>query len=175
MCFRGGFSRNPDRRSHWHTCTTPTVSRLRWFSNVFGRYFLNRTVEYIPIAVMEGFHSLLVWNHSQRPISRAGAHPLQLGEVFFDKTLAEGPSAAPAPFSLSFSLVIVNVIHFLYQLEVNEVSMDRLFVSIIVTCCSSLCVDRRECNALSPEEPRHYNRATSENNLPNVFPWSILH
>ena len=69
---------------------------------------------------------------------------MQLGEVFFDKTLAKSPSAAPAPFSFSFSLVIVNVIHFLYQLEVNEVSMDRLFVSIIVTCCSSLCVDRRD-------------------------------
>ena len=53
---------------------------------------------------------------------------MQLGEVFFDKTLAQSPSAAPAPFSFSFSLVIVNVIHFLYQLEVNEVSMDRLFV-----------------------------------------------
>ena len=50
---------------------------------------------------------------------------MQLGEVFFDKTLAKSPSAAPAPFSFSFSLVIVNVIHFLYQLEVNEVSMDR--------------------------------------------------
>ena len=55
---------------------------------------------------------------------------MQLGEVFFDKTLAKSPSAAPAPFSFSFSLVIVNVIHFLYQLEVNEVSMNRLFVSI---------------------------------------------
>ena len=51
---------------------------------------------------------------------------VQLGEVFFDKTLAQSPSAAPAPFSFLFSLVIVNVIHFLYQLEVNEVSMDRL-------------------------------------------------
>ena len=50
---------------------------------------------------------------------------MQLGEGFFDKTLAQSPSAAPAPFSFSFSLVIVNVIHFLYQLEVNEVSMDR--------------------------------------------------
>ena len=78
---------------------------------------------------MEGFHSLSVWNHSQRPISREGAHPfnwgrtllVQLGGVFFDKTLAQSPSAAPAPFSFSFSLVIVNVIHFLYQLEVNEV------------------------------------------------------
>ena len=108
MCFRGGFSRNPDRRSFRHTCTTPTVSRLRWFSNVFGRYFLNRTVEHIPSTVMKGFHSLLVWNHSQRPISREGAHPfnwgrtllVQLGGVFFDKTLAEGPSAAPVRFCL---------------------------------------------------------------------------
>ena len=49
---------------------------------------------------------------------------------FVVKTLAQSPSATPAPFSFSFSLVIVNVIHFLYQLEVNEVSMDRLFVSI---------------------------------------------
>ena len=55
---------------------------------------------------MEGFHSLSVWNHSQRPISREGAHPfnwgrtllVQLGGVFFDKTLAEGPSAAPVRF-----------------------------------------------------------------------------
>ena len=55
---------------------------------------------------------------------------MQLGEVFFDKTLAKSPSAAPAPFSFSFSLVIVNVINFLYQLEVNEVSMDRLGLQI---------------------------------------------
>ena len=72
----GGGSRNPDRRSHRHTCTTPTVSRLRLFSNVFGRYFLNRTVEHIPSTVMEGFHSLLVWNHSQKPISRAWCQPV---------------------------------------------------------------------------------------------------
>ena len=60
---------------------------------------------------------------------------MQLGEVFFDKTLAQSPSAAPAPFSFSFSLVIVNVIHFLYQLEVNEVSMDR---SICLHNCISV-------------------------------------
>ena len=61
---------------------------------------------------MEGFHSLSVWNHSQRPISREGAHPfnwgrtllVQLGGVFFDKTLAEGPSAAPALLCFSPAL-----------------------------------------------------------------------
>ena len=54
---------------------------------------------------------------------------------FAVKTLAQSPSATPAPFSFRISLVIVNVIHFLYQLIVNEVSMDRksnVFVALWV-------------------------------------------
>ena len=57
---------------------------------------------------MEGFHSLSVWNHSQRPISREGAHPfnwggtllVQLGGALLAKTRAKGPSAAPVRFCL---------------------------------------------------------------------------
>ena len=57
---------------------------------------------------MEGFHSLSVWNHSQRPMSREGAHPfnwggtllVQLGGVLLAKTRAKGPSAAPVRFCL---------------------------------------------------------------------------
>ena len=44
----------------------------------------------------------------------------------------------------------------------------------VVSACVSTVGIYAECNALSPEEPRHYNRATSENNLPNVVPCSTL-
>ena len=46
------------------------------------------------------------------------------------------------------------------------------FSNPVVPACVSTVGIYAECNALSPEEPRHYNRATRENNLPNVFPRS---
>ena len=47
-------------------------------------------------------------------------------------------------------------------------------LNYVVPACVSTVGIYAECNALSPEEPRHYNRATSENNLPNVVPCSTL-
>ena len=117
----GGLSRNPDQRSP----TVTPVLLLRCCVRICCNPENNthRTCKF----AFSPWSNYLTRLWSRRPISREGAHPfnwgrtllVQLGGVFFDKTLAKSPSAAPAPFSFSFSLVFVNVIHFLYQLEVN--------------------------------------------------------
>ena len=88
----GGLSRNPDRRSP----TVTPVLLLRRLSQIFRKMHLTSKLSIWP------------WSkyHSQRLISREGAHPsiggrtllVQLGGVFFDKTLAQSPSAAPVRF-----------------------------------------------------------------------------
>ena len=98
----GGLSRNPDQRSP----TVTPVLLLRCCVLIFRNpeNSTHRTCKF----AFSPWSKYLTRLWSQRPISREGAHPfnwgrtllVQLGGVFFDKTLAEGPSAAPVRFCL---------------------------------------------------------------------------
>ena len=102
----GGLSRNPDQRSP----TVTPVLLLRCCVLIFRdpENSTHRTCKF----AFSPWSKYLTRLWSRRPISREGAHPfnwggtllVQLGGVFFDKTLAEGPSAAPALLCFSPAL-----------------------------------------------------------------------
>ena len=96
----GGLSRNPDQRSP--TVTPVLLLRCCVFICCNPENNTHRTCKF----AFSPWSNYLTRLWSWRPISREGAHPfnwgrtllVQLGGVFFDKTLAEGPSAAPVRF-----------------------------------------------------------------------------
>ena len=102
----GGLSRNPDQRSP--TVTPVLLLRCCVFICCNPENNTHRTCKF----AFSPWSNYLTRLWSRRPISREGAHPfnwgrtllVQLGGVFFDKTLAEGPSAAPALLCFSPAL-----------------------------------------------------------------------
>ena len=136
----GGLSRNPDRRSP--TVTPVLLLRCCVFICCNPENNTHRTCKF----AFSPWSNYLTRLWSRRPISREGAHPfnwgrtllVQLGGVFFDITLAEGPSAAPALLCFSPALfhcgcshVILCCVFFFYRDFNNSDDMLNLFMIMI--------------------------------------------